>query len=309
MLETPILYIVFNRLDTVKMTFPVIKKQKPKYLYIAADGPRKNIPNEELICNDVRNWILNNIDWDCKVETLFRSENAGCKYGVAGAIKWFFSNVESGIVMEDDILASDTFFIYCEKALKKYKDNKTIGFISGCTFTKFISKRTPLYFLATISGVWGWASWRDRLEKYDPDLSSKLLDKKDNIFISKQASKYIIENSYKAAIAAKGTWDYQMTDYLASNGMYTLFPRKNLILNVGFMNNSAHTVIKPKWYTEEKFEYEVLLPDEVKLDKNYSKKYEKTNIPKGMRFVKDQLIKIPFIYDIYISLKNKANVK
>ena len=34
--NTPILYIIFNRLDTVQQTFPVIKKQKPKYLYIAA---------------------------------------------------------------------------------------------------------------------------------------------------------------------------------------------------------------------------------------------------------------------------------
>ena len=38
--KTPILLLIFNRLDTTKKVFEKIKKIKPKYLYISADGPR-----------------------------------------------------------------------------------------------------------------------------------------------------------------------------------------------------------------------------------------------------------------------------
>jgi len=40
--ETPILFLVFNRFDTAQRVFDEIRKQKPKYLYVAADGPRES---------------------------------------------------------------------------------------------------------------------------------------------------------------------------------------------------------------------------------------------------------------------------
>ena len=42
MLKTPILFIIFNRIDTTKQVFAKIKEAQPQQLFIAADGPRKN---------------------------------------------------------------------------------------------------------------------------------------------------------------------------------------------------------------------------------------------------------------------------
>ena len=110
MFSTPILYIIFNRVDTVKQTFPIIAEQHPKHLFIAADGPRTDRIGEDIKCKEVREYVLSHIDWDCDVKTFFRDENLGCKYGVSGAIKWFFENVEQGIILEDDICVSNSFF-------------------------------------------------------------------------------------------------------------------------------------------------------------------------------------------------------
>ena len=105
MFNTPILYIIFNRLDTVKRTFPKIKNQQPIELFIAADGPRPEKEGEAEKCKEVREWILANIDWNCKIHTLFQEENLGCGINVSKAITWFFENVEQGIILEDDCLA------------------------------------------------------------------------------------------------------------------------------------------------------------------------------------------------------------
>ena len=40
MFDIPILYLIFNRLDTVQRTLPVLQELKPAQLFIAADGPR-----------------------------------------------------------------------------------------------------------------------------------------------------------------------------------------------------------------------------------------------------------------------------
>ncbi len=45
--ETPVLFLLFNRPDTTLKVFDQIKKVKPKKLFIAADGPRKNKKGEK----------------------------------------------------------------------------------------------------------------------------------------------------------------------------------------------------------------------------------------------------------------------
>ena len=62
----PILFVVFNRPDTTKRVFEVIRKIKPSKLYIAADGPRMNREDESKLCEDTR-MVTENIDWACEV--------------------------------------------------------------------------------------------------------------------------------------------------------------------------------------------------------------------------------------------------
>ena len=45
-LRTAVLFLVFNRLDTIKEVFNAIKQAKPSRLYIAADGARESREGE-----------------------------------------------------------------------------------------------------------------------------------------------------------------------------------------------------------------------------------------------------------------------
>ena len=100
-------------------------------MFLASDGPRTNVPDEKETVNEVRNYLLSEIDWSCKLKTLFRDENLGCGKAVSSAITWFFENVEMGIILEDDCLPSDSFFMYCRELLLKYKDNGRVMHIAG----------------------------------------------------------------------------------------------------------------------------------------------------------------------------------
>ena len=61
--NTPILFLVFNRPEKTQIIFDIIKKLKPKKLYISADGPRKNRIKDNLLCDQVRS-IVKKINWD-----------------------------------------------------------------------------------------------------------------------------------------------------------------------------------------------------------------------------------------------------
>ena len=74
-LNTAILFLVFNRLDTTKKIFEAIRQAKPPRLYVAADGARVNVEGDVEKVQAVRNYVMQNIDWDCEVKTLLRDEN------------------------------------------------------------------------------------------------------------------------------------------------------------------------------------------------------------------------------------------
>ena len=109
-LNTAVLFLIFNRLETTKSVFHAISQAKPPRLYIAADAARLDIKNEAKKVQDVREYVMQNINWKCEVKTLFRYQNLGCKYAVSNAISWFFDNEEQGIILEDDCLPSQSFF-------------------------------------------------------------------------------------------------------------------------------------------------------------------------------------------------------
>ena len=92
LLSTPVLFLIFNRLEATKQVFEAIRQARPARLYIAADGAREARTGEGGIVKSVRDYVTKNIDWNCEVKALFREKNLGCKYAVSGAIDWFFQN-------------------------------------------------------------------------------------------------------------------------------------------------------------------------------------------------------------------------
>ena len=244
MFNTPILYIIFNRLDTVQQTFPVIKKQKPKYLYIAADGARKDKEGELEKCQQVRDWVLSQIDWDCDVKTLFRDENLGCGKGPAEAITWFFNNVEQGIILEDDCLPSDSFFKYCEELLEYYKDDMRVWQISGTNRLKESKFEDFDYFFTNYPSEWGWATWKNRWRSYDFNIkfweNDYIKDQIKNIFgIYYEKIAQILDQTINNDSVS--WWDYQWGFIKNINSGLTVTPCKNLVSNIGFGIDATHT--------------------------------------------------------------------
>lgn len=253
-MHSAILFLIFNRPDTTTRVFETIRRASPPRLYIAADGPRKDKIGEKERCEEVRS-IIEKVDWDCEVKTLFREDNLGCGRAVSQAITWFFEQEEEGIILEDDVLPHSDFFPYCEELLERYRDVEQVRFISGRNHFYGERVNSDSYFFSSINHVWGWATWRRTWELYDYDL--KNISKK-NFIKSLSYYRYCSETIYywkwiytlqKEHII--NTWDYQMTIILLYNNSLCIIPNSNLIENIGFDASATHTAsvdIKVKNY-------------------------------------------------------------
>ena len=244
MFQTPILFLIFNRPDTTKLVFESIKRIKPAKLYIAADGARKHKVGEDLLCKETR-IIIDLIDWECEIKTLFRNENLGCKIAVSSAIDWFFENEEQGIILEDDCLPNESFYIYCETLLNYYASNERIMHISGNNFQDGNVRGNGSYYFSNYNHIWGWATWKRAWKAYNVDLSF-LTETETETLIEKQfdtkKERLFWNNIFKKVINKTiGTWDYQWTYAVWKNNGLSILPNKNMIANIGFNNNGTHT--------------------------------------------------------------------
>src|SRR5687768_18096170 len=130
--DVPVLLIVFNRPDKAGAVFNRVREMQPRQLFIAGDAPRPDQPGDKERCEETRS-IVTAVDWECEVHTLFQQSNLGCGKGPAAAISWFFSQVELGIILEDDCLPIESFFRFCAELLPRYRNNEQIMLISGTT--------------------------------------------------------------------------------------------------------------------------------------------------------------------------------
>lgn len=244
-LNTAVLFLVFNRLDTTKQVFEAIRKAKPPRLYVAADGARETKEGEAEKVKAVRDFVMSNIDWECEVKTLFREQNHGCKMAVSGAIDWFFENEEMGIILEDDCLPSQSFFWFCEELLEKYKDDKRIFLISGYNKQNSWKKNQNNYFFSQFGGIWGWASWKRAWNHYDLEMKDIDTFIEQNHFqnlLGKELGKIRQDSIYESIIVNKmNTWDYQWAYARHKNSGMACVPSVSLIENIGFGEDATHT--------------------------------------------------------------------
>jgi hypothetical protein len=241
-LNTAVLFLVFNRIETTKKVFSAIRQAKPPRIYIAADGPRKDKKGEFEKVIMVRNFITQNIDWKCEVHTLFREKNLGCKVAVSNAIDWFFKNESHGIILEDDCFPSQSFFWFCEELLHRYQNDQRIAQICGSNFQNGIKRGNADYYFSIYNHIWGWASWSNRWKNYDVNLERfENSDFIDSIFNKKRVIKHwknIYENMKQQKI---DTWDYQWMFTVWKKMQLSILPNINLVENIGFGPEATHT--------------------------------------------------------------------
>lgn len=248
--QSPVLFMVFNRPSPTARVFDEIRKAKPPRLYISADGPRVTRVGEAEIVEEVRAFILANIDWDCEVKTLFRTQNHGCKVAISSSIEWFFLHEEEGIILEDDCLPSSSFFEFCDEMLRVYRNNKSIGMIAGSNLMGMSEALRSDYYFSKYVLIWGWATWRDRwIGTYDVDMKcwpTARLSASDWLYgdIGEVENwRAIFEAVFNGSI---DTWDYQWVFANWINKRLSVIPRVNLISNIGFGHGATHTTRKTK---------------------------------------------------------------
>ena len=244
----PVLVIAFNRPDHLRTLLSRLQEIRPINLYVAIDGPRDQIPGESERVQECRD-LLKTIDWNCELHTLIRETNLGCGTGVSTAITWFFENVEHGVILEDDIIPTPSFFPFCANLLERYRDDDRVFAISGCNFVppKGLTQPDAPYRFSQVPHIWGWATWRRSWAQHHLDIAGWQKDLPPTA-LWQRAGRSVSGAAYWAStfelLARKkvDTWDGQLVLASMMANQWTATSNVNLIENIGFGEDATHTV-------------------------------------------------------------------
>lgn len=243
MVETPVLFETFVRVEYARQVWDAIKVAQPKKLYFYSNKGRVEKDGEIERNNEIRSWIKE-IDWDCELHTWFREECVDVYTSLRGAITWLFENEEQGIILEDDCVPTPAFWDFCQKMLKKFKNDKRVWFVGANNFRNANPSGTD-YIFSKYTHIWGWAGWRDRWEAMPWD----------DLRIEEMINCGMLRGSYKKECQVRGRirqlrdvqsflaetkcWDYIMGIALEQNNACAVYPKYHLVANVGV--NGEHS--------------------------------------------------------------------
>jgi len=244
MVSTAIAFIVFNRPAQTAQTFAAIKAERPRQLFIIADGPRPGHPSDAQRCAAVRA-LVSQVDWPCDVHREFADANLGCKQRVSSGLDWVFGQVERAIVLEDDCLPHRDFFSFCDAMLEHYAEDERVWVVTGNNFQDGQRHGNGSYYFSKFSHCWGWASWRRAWTHYDSEITfwpqwqaSQHWQELTPDLIERQHWERLFDRAYRKKV---DTWDYQWMASVWYHRGLTATPNVNLVRNIGFGEDATHT--------------------------------------------------------------------
>ena len=289
-MKIPVYIIIFDRPENTKRLLESLNIYKPETLFIISDGPRKNFENDHERVIQSRK-LFEKIDWKCEVFFNNSESNLGCRKRIISGLNWVFGQVEKTIILEDDCIPSEEFFLFMELMLNKYQTNKEISSVCGTNFLPDWNKTKDSYLYSKYCHVWGWGTWKDRWEKIDFNLD-KLQEIKKTKFLKSYLGSFraylywhwILNNVKKKKI---DSWAYiwNFTNFI--NNSLSIIPAINLLSNIGIGKDSSNTRSLPYKYikaeeSRKKLKFPLKYPSKFLSDSKHDLEVEDTIFSKSI---------------------------
>ena len=238
----PILLIAFNRAESTRRVIEALIASNVKEMYFSVDGPRVGVDADKLKVSQV---IALKDEYGDRIKfiTQMHEDNLGCRLAVTGAISWFLSQVDFGIILEDDCVPSKGFLSFASRMLGLYENDESIMHVGGSSYLAADIDHSYNHYFSSFHEVWGWATWARAWKHFqlNPGTASQ---QENELILSHFKSKEIARwfNGYlsQARGVTPSVWSTQWSLSIIKNHGIAVNPINNLVKNIGFNKDSTH---------------------------------------------------------------------
>lgn len=239
----PIVLFVYNRpehtlrcLNSLKLN----KLAKESVLFIYVDyvvnrEDQTNIQKNKRVVD-----IINQEKWCGTVKIVYREYNFGIEKNTIEAVRELLTIYGRIIVIEDDLILSNSFLLFMNKGLDVYENTDKVKQICGCNLLGNVEEKMDALFLP-ITSSWGWGTWQRVWEQIDFQEKNIYLTKKEQyVFNLENTFPYYQMLTYQFENEGKNTWDILFWLFTFKLKGLVLYPKMNLVSNSGFDGSGVH---------------------------------------------------------------------
>lgn len=241
-MTAPIALFAYNRPDHLARTLAALSANelaKESKLYIFCDGPQS--PEDNKKTEAVRR-IARKAHGFASITVIEATKNKGLAASIISGVTHIIQEYGRVVVVEDDILTSPYFLKYMNDGLEVYAESPEVASIHGWCFPHAIANPPETFFLRG-ADCWGWATWKRAWDCFEPD-AGKLLTELGRCGLMES---FDLDGTYGYTDMLKATLEGRVQSWAVRwhastylEGMYTLYPGKSLVENIGFDGTGTH---------------------------------------------------------------------
>lgn len=163
----PVVLFCYTRLEYLEKTVDALKNnagavETQLFIYSDAGKDAESCKKVEIVRQYIRT-----ITGFKSVTIIEQQTNQKLEYNVIQGVTEIVNRFGRVIVLEDDIVTSKYFLSFMNRALEFYRDRKEVMEISGFGYPDLkLYEKLPPTFAWRMEGGWGWATWKDRWDKF-----------------------------------------------------------------------------------------------------------------------------------------------
>jgi hypothetical protein len=243
----PVVIFVYRRPEHTKKTIESLSKNylaKETEVFIYSDGPKDEKSEKEVKL--VREYIdlLPEKRFFKSIKIIKSETNKGLANSIISGVSEIIEKYGKVIVLEDDLVSSKDFLQFMNAALEYYKDNSKIWSISGYNLPIKIPKDYEYdVYLSYRASSWGWATWKNRWEKVDWEVSD-YDDFKKNKLLRNKLNRGGRDLSFMLDLQMQGkidSWAIRWCFAQSKLDMLTVYPVISRIRNIGLDGTGTHS--------------------------------------------------------------------
>ena len=240
----PIVLFTFNRLEHTKKTVEALSQNilaEESEIFIFSDGARNS--EEKVKVYELRRY-LKTITGFKKINIIESEDNQGLAKSIIKGVTNVIEQYNKVIVLEDDLVTSKYFLKYMNDCLNNFEKRDDIWSVSGYGPNIIIPNnyKDDIY-LARRGSSWGWATWKDRWKSIDWNISDYESFRKNKDLVNKfnLAGKDLAPMLEDQMSGRIDSWAVRWVYNQFKKDMYTIYPVKSLVKNIGNDLTGTHT--------------------------------------------------------------------
>ncbi len=258
--RAPVVVFAYNRPDHLRQTLSALAAADlagESRVRVYADGPRDPAAREAVAAVGR---VLDNPAWRESFdvfEVVASAENLGLARAIISGVSEVVGQAGKVIVLEDDLIVSRDFLRFMNDALEFYRDDPTVGSISGfCPL-----KAPPAGYRHDVMRVprncsTGWATWVDRWREVDWTAADAERLYRDPDFRKRfnAAGSDRLDRLRRQLDGKVSSWSIRFGLWQTATGCDTIFSSVNRLTNSGYdgsgVNTKAGEAINPDFVAE-----------------------------------------------------------